>query len=99
MESEEKLAAFKQLIHFKYLFLIGDLNDFESSSFSLLLQELLRRDMRPFNLFLHRFNGEIAEVDFPHLCIKGEERKKLALYPNIVIKCKDIAMERKKQTF
>lgn len=57
------------------------------------------KEMKPFSLFLHRINIEILEAEYPHLCLKGEVKKKLTLYPNIIVKCKDIGQERQKQSF
>ena len=55
--------------------------------------------MKPFTIFFHRINLQIIEAEYPHLFIKGNEKKKLTLYPNIILKCKDIGMEKKKNYF
>jgi hypothetical protein len=52
--------------------------------------------MRPFTFFLHRFNKEILEVEYPMICLKGKDKKKLTLYPNLILKCKDIKKEKSK---
>lgn len=55
--------------------------------------------MKPFCLYLHRFKPEILEAEYPHLTIKQNEKKKLSLYPNIIIKCKDVGLENSKNKF
>jgi hypothetical protein len=37
---------------------------------------------------------EIVKIEFPHLAIIENEKKKLALYPGIIVKCKDIGVEK-----
>jgi len=48
---------------------------------------------------MHRFKKEILEYEFPYLMLKQVEKKKLDLYPNIILKCKDIGLEKTKQKF
>lgn len=55
--------------------------------------------MKPFSLFLHKFNQDILELEYPHLLITNLERKKLTLYPGIIIKCKDIGYHESKTRF
>jgi hypothetical protein len=72
------------------VFLIGDALDFEKASVRQLLQIVIDKEMKPFTLFLHRLQKEILEIEYPMLCLKGKEKKKLTLYPNLIVKCKDI---------
>jgi hypothetical protein len=97
--NDDKINSFINMIHFKYVFIIGDPADFNKGQFSQLLKSILDKDMKPFSLFMQKLSTEIAETEYPHLCIKSDEKKKLALYPNIVVKCKDIGLETKKQNF
>ena len=55
--------------------------------------------MKPFSLFLHWMKPEIVKIEFPHLAIIENEKKKLALYPGIIVKCKDIGVEKNKSRF
>lgn len=55
--------------------------------------------MKPFALFFHRLKLEMTELEYPHLLIKNDEKKKLALYPGIILKCKDLGLEKIKKRF
>jgi hypothetical protein len=91
------LGALKSLVHFKHVFLVGDMaTDFESEDFIKLAQGILSEEMRPFSLFLHRFKPELVHTEYPHLCIRGNEKKKLTLYPQIIVKSKDLGLESSK---
>jgi len=49
-------ASLKAMIHFKHVFLVGDVaTDFESNDFIKLAMGILGEEMKPFSLFLHRF--------------------------------------------
>ena len=75
----------------KYLFIIGEQSDFDSSSFRSFLQHIIDLDGgKPFQLFLYKFNLDILKIEYPYLHLEGEEKKFLALYPNMLLKCKDI---------
>ena len=77
----------------KYLFIIGEHSDFDSEPFRQFLQYIM--DMptgKPFQLFLYKYNADILAAEFPYLCKHGTEKKALALYPNIVLKCVDIGL-------
>ena len=75
-------AALKAMIHFKHVFLVGDMaTDFESEDFQRFAQAILSEEMKPFSIFLHRFKPNLAHVEYPHLSIRGNEKKKLTLYP------------------
>ena len=41
-------------------------------------------------MFLYKFNLDILQIEYPYLHLQGEEKKFLALYPNILMKCKDL---------
>jgi hypothetical protein len=43
---------------------------------------------------MHRFKKDILELEFPFLMLKKEQKKKLGLYPEILLKCKDIGLEK-----
>ena len=94
------LEALKTLVHFKHVFLVGDMaTDFESENFIKFAQGILSEEMRPFSLFLHRFKPELVHTEYPHLCIRGNQKKKLTLYPQIIVKSKDLGLESSKQRF
>ena len=59
LESEDKITALKSRIHFKYVFIIGDANDFNKPELRELLEYVLDKEMKPFALFFHRINIEI----------------------------------------
>ena len=90
IDTQEAIAELKLKIHFKHVFIIGDDEDFENASFKKLLNVILEQEMKPFSLYFHRFKIDLLEVEYPHLLLKGEEKKKLTLYPLVVLKCKDI---------
>ena len=48
---------------------------------------------------MHRFKGELLHTEYPHLCISGGEKKKLTLYPQIIVKSKDLKLENSKQRY
>ena len=91
------LGAIKALVHFKQVFLVGDMaTDFESEDFFQLAKGMISEEMRPFSLFLHRFKPELVHTEYPHLCIRDNEKKKLTLYPQIIVKSKDLGLESSK---
>ena len=91
------LGAIKTLVHFKQVFLVGDMaTDCESEDFFQLAKGMISEEMRPFSLFLHRFKPELVHTEYPHLCIRGNEKKKLTLYPQIIVKSKDLGLESSK---
>ena len=55
--------------------------------------------MKPFSLYLHRLKVDLGVKEYPHMFIVGNESKKLPLYPQILIKCKDIGVEKNKTKF
>ena len=55
--------------------------------------------MKPFSIWLHRIKTDLLEIEYPHLAIHNGEKKKLALYPGIIVKCKDIKQEKSKTKF
>lgn len=91
-ENEEYLAQqMKLYVSMKYLFVIGEQSDFDSSSFRVFLQYIISMDGgKPFQMFLYKFNSDILKIEYPYLCLEGDQKKFLALYPNIVLKCKDL---------
>ena len=55
---------------------------------------------KPFQMFLYKFNQEILKIEYPYICLEGDQKKALALYPNIIFKCKDLgAKAEDKQLF
>ncbi len=55
--------------------------------------------MKPFSLFLHRIKPELVAREYPMLAIYKNEKKKLTLYPMVMIKCKDVGIEKSKSRF
>ena len=41
-------------------------------------------------MFLYKFSGEILRTEYPYLTLEGQAKKHLALYPNMVLKVKDL---------
>ena len=50
-------------------------------------------------MFLYKFNAEILELEFPYLYLEGDNKKALALFPNIILKCVDIGVQETKEKF
>ena len=49
---------------------------------------------------LYKYNGEILSAEYPYLTLEGDVKKALALYPNIVLKNKDLGeIAEKNQNF
>lgn len=49
---------------------------------------------------LYKFNGEILKAEYPYLTLEGDTKKFLALYPNIILKNKDLGdLGEKNSTF
>ena len=91
---------FAQQIYFKHVFIVGDAKiDFESQSFSIFLNSVLLNEMKPFSLFLHRIKPELVTREYPMVAIYKNEKKKLTLYPMVMIKCKDVGIEKSKSRF
>lgn len=97
--NRESISHFKSMIHFKHVFFIADALDFDSDHFRLILSLLVEHEMKPFCIFLHRINLDIIELEYPHLLLRNEEKKKLTLYPLIILKCKDINQQESKIRF
>lgn len=77
----------------KYLFIIGDPKDFDSELFRLFLQYIMDMDGgKPFQMFLYKFNADLLSTEFPYLCLQGTEKKYLALYPLMMLKCVDLGI-------
>jgi len=77
----------------KYLFIIGDPNDFDSEPFRQFLRIILESDVKkPFKMFLYKFNQSILETEFPYLWLQGTTKKGLGLYPNFIMKCIDLKL-------
>jgi hypothetical protein len=80
----------------KYLFVVGDPKDFDTENFRSFLDTLIKMEGgKPFQMFLYKYNGDILKIEFPYLYHEGIEKKALALYPYIVLKCKDLNIENK----
>ena len=78
----------------KYLFIIGDKANFDSVEFRQFLSHIISLEgNKPFQLFLYQFNGDILKVEYPYLTLEGQQKKYLALYPNIMLRCKDLGRE------
>ena len=91
---------FAQQIYFKHVFIVGDgKTDFESQTFSSFLDTILQKEMKPFSLFLHRIKPELVAREYPMLAIHRNEKKKLTIYPMVMIKCKDVGIEKSKSRF
>ena len=45
---------------------------------------------KPFQMFMYKFNEDILKIEYPYLHLEGDNKKFLALYPNILLKCKDL---------
>ena len=59
------------MIHFKHVFIIGDLKeDFESDVFLRLLHTVITDEMKPFCLLLHRMKGDLLDKEYHHLAIR-----------------------------
>ena len=54
---------------------------------------------KPFQMFLYKFNSDILKIEYPYLCLNGKEKKHLALYPLIMLKCVDLAIQHEKNKF
>ena len=68
------LEALKAMIHFKHVFLVGDMaTDFESENFIKFAQGILSEEMRPFSLFLHRFKPELVHTEYPQIIVKSKD--------------------------
>ena len=77
----------KQYVSMKYLFVVGQGTDFESELFQEFLGHIISMEGgKPFRMFLYKFNAEILKNQFPYLCLEGEIKKALALYPLIILK-------------
>lgn len=100
-ESTEYVQAItKQLISMKYLFIIGFHHDFDSDLFRTFVQFIMDLPTgKPFQVFLYKFNSDILAVEFPYLCLEGDKRKALSLYPNIILKCVDVGCTDHKSNF
>lgn len=84
----------------KYIFIIANHDDFDTEEFREFLSLLIDLPTgKPFSLFLYKYNSEILNIEFPYLCIKGDKKKALALYPNILLKCIDLGISDKKENF
>ena len=44
-------------------------------------------------MFLYKFNEDILKIEYPYLCTSKDEKKFLALYPNIMLKVKDLGQK------
>lgn len=75
----------------KYIFVIGNHSDFDSHDFRVFLQHILDLDGgRPFQLFLYKYNQDILNIEYPYLSLSGQEKKYLALYPNLLLRTIDL---------
>jgi hypothetical protein len=82
----------------KYLFIIGEHKDFDTENFRNFLDLMIKMEGgKPFQMFLYKFNAEIIKIEYPYLYVEGSEKKGLALYPYIILKCKDLNIENKLQ--
>ncbi|TNV85423.1 hypothetical protein FGO68_gene442 [Halteria grandinella] len=97
---QDSIQQLKTMIHFKHVFVIGDgKQDFESDSFSALLKAIVQAEMKPFCLYLHRLKPELATSEYAYLIILQNQSRKLALYPQIISKCKDLGVQESKKKF
>ena len=78
----------------KYLFIIGEPHNFDCEEFRSFLTIIMGMSGgKPFQMFLYKFNAEILKIEYPYLCLTGKEKKHLALYPLIMLKCVDIGIQ------
>ena len=91
---------FASQVYFKHVFIVGDAKqDFEGPLFAKFLNTVLDKEMKPFSLFLHRIKPELVTREYPMLGIVKNEKKKLTLYPMVMVKCKDVGIEKSKSRF
>jgi hypothetical protein len=50
-------------------------------------------------MFLYKYNGDILKTEFPYLYVEGKDKKGLALYPYIALKCLDLHLREEKVQF
>jgi len=71
----------------KYLFIIGNNEDFDTENFRDFVQNIIdMSSSKPFQMFLYKFNAEILESEFPYLSLENDTKKSLSLFPNIILK-------------
>ena len=81
----------KLFVSMKYLFIIGDQAHFDSANFRAFLSYILQLEgSKPFQMFLYKFTGEILRTEYPYLTLEGQQKKYLALYPNMMLRLKDL---------
>lgn len=66
----EHALSLKQMVHFKHVFLIAADEDFVSAAFLRLMNSIIKEEMRPFSLFLHRIKEDLLLKEYPHLAIR-----------------------------
>ena len=75
----------------KYLIIIGETPDFDQPDFRTFLKFIMEAcPKKPFKIMLYNYNGDILKAEYPYLTLVGDTKKHLALYPNILLKNKDI---------
>lgn len=90
----------KLYVSMKYLILIGFKSDFDTEEFRKFLSHLINLgggSNKPFKLYLYNFSGEILAAEYPYLTLEGTAKKWLALYPNILLKSRDLDSTDKEQ--
>jgi len=71
----------------KYLFVIGNNENFDTENFRDFLKEIIEMSSsKPFQMFLYKFNAEILQSEFPYLSLENDTKKSLSLFPNIILK-------------
>jgi hypothetical protein len=79
----------------KYLFIIGEQKDFDSETFRKFLELIIKSEGgKPFQMFLYKYNEDILKIEYPYLHVEGQSKKALALYPYIILKCKDVNVDK-----
>ena len=54
---------------------------------------------KPLKVFLYKFIKEIVETEYPYLYSVGDVKKGLALYPNIILKWRDLGEGSRESNF
>lgn len=75
----------------KYVIMIGFKGDFDTPEFRKFLAHITSlTSNKPFKLYLYSYSGEILAAEYPYLTLEGTAKKWLALYPNIMLRSRDL---------
>ena len=82
----------------KYVFIIGYKSDFDTPEFRKFLAHIICLNTnKPFKLYVYTYSGEILAAEYPYLTLEGTAKKWLALYPNIMLRSRDLDSTDKEQ--